>query len=184
MNTTAPIPATDTIPPACPAAPASAKEARKPRRAYTTVEIAKRFELIDLVTKRGLKISKAAKIVDVNYEAAKHILQDYRRTGHCEPRRLRKRKEKYERLAIVARALSSRQGDLDGTNPENHTAFGSFNKKAEALCSVGPEFARAGSETADTPKANAFCGCRDEASGTSSYSPFTLSAADLGLGSM
>ena len=74
MNTITPSYAPETIPAPSSDVHAVAKEARKDRRAYKTVEISKRFELINLVTKRGLKISKAAKIVEVNYEAAKHIL--------------------------------------------------------------------------------------------------------------
>ena len=101
-------------------------EAPKPRRSYTSVDIARRLELIRLVSRNAMKVSKAAKIAGVNYEAAKHIVQDFRRTGHCEPLRLRKRKEKYARLATVAKALQANSAHLEELNHMGTTAGASM----------------------------------------------------------
>ena len=68
-----------------------------------------RQELIRQVTTKGVQTAIAAKNLDINYEAAKHIIQDYRRTGHVEPLRLRKRKQKYACLAWISKELANKR---------------------------------------------------------------------------
>ena len=88
---------------------------------------------------------------------------------------MRKRKEKYERLALVARALSGHQNELDAADLDTiKTPWDSMSKKVESIYPTSPEFAQVNSETADTPKANRYCSCRDEELGTDNSRPFTL----------
>ena len=63
-----------------------AKRRRKPkelRRKYKFVEQEKRKSLETAVLDEGLSIAKAARLLEVNYEAAKQILRDVKRKRLC-----------------------------------------------------------------------------------------------------
>ena len=89
--------------------PNQSNHKRTTRRTYTAVELSERRELIHQVSVLGVQIRSAAKELGIKYEAAKHIIQDYRRTGKVEPLRLRKRKKKYACLAWISKELANKR---------------------------------------------------------------------------
>ena len=54
-------------------------------RPYKTIEFEKRRCLAQLVLVQGLSIAKAARTLEIKYEAAKQIVREAKRKGHCEP---------------------------------------------------------------------------------------------------
>ena len=82
-------------------------------RPYKTVSIEKRRCLAQLVLVRGLSIAKAARALEIKYEAAKQIVREVKRTGHYEPVRLRPRKEEPGPFARPEPTLSDTQTGLN-----------------------------------------------------------------------
>ena len=71
-------------------------------------------------------------MLGIKYEAAKHIVREYRRTGHHETRRVRKVMEKYECLDSIERELkqkSSSEEDQDDVRRSSDQFRGPPKKK-------------------------------------------------------
>lgn len=67
---------------------------KRNKRSYIQCELWKRQALIEKVDKDGLTIKDAAKILDVNYSTAKHIMKVYRQTGEVETKIMMKKKNR------------------------------------------------------------------------------------------
>lgn len=72
---------------------------KRNKRSYIQCELWKRQALIEKVDKDGLTIKDAAKILDVNYSTAKHIMKVYRQTGEVETKIMMKKKNKDSKLS-------------------------------------------------------------------------------------
>lgn len=68
--------------------------AKRNKRSYIQCELWKRQSLVEKVEKEGMTIKDAAKVLDINYSTAKHIIKVYRKTGETETKIMIKRNKK------------------------------------------------------------------------------------------
>lgn len=71
-----------------------ADEKKNNKRSYVQCDLWKRQSLVEKVEKDGMTIKDAAKLLEINYSTAKHIVKVFRQTGEVETKVMMKKKTK------------------------------------------------------------------------------------------
>ena len=67
---------------------------RSNQRSYNLLSDEKRYQLVDMITNKSMKVSEAAAYYGLNYMTVKNIISIYRNEGRIEKKKARKKRNK------------------------------------------------------------------------------------------